>query len=128
VVLDSTCDKTGVQHVFCTVCENETPIAVEEIAAKGHNHGVWTLVAMPSCTAPGTEHSTCTKCGAVERRDVAPTNHSDANWTTVLEAANDVAGVQKGVCPTCGADLNEGPCGCKKEVDPRWAALFDAED
>lgn len=29
----------------------------------------------------------------------------------------------KGLCPTCGADLNEGPCGCKKELDPRFAAL-----
>ena len=31
----------------------------------------------------------------------------------------------KGVCMTCGADLNEGPCGCEKEIDPRWAGLFD---
>lgn len=29
----------------------------------------------------------------------------------------------KGLCPTCGADLNEGPCGCRPEVDPRFAAL-----
>lgn len=29
----------------------------------------------------------------------------------------------KGLCPTCGADLNEGPCGCKKELDPRFAVL-----
>ena len=29
----------------------------------------------------------------------------------------------KGLCPTCGADLNEGPCGCTKPVDPRLAAL-----
>ena len=25
----------------------------------------------------------------------------------------------KGLCPTCGADLNEGKCSCKKEIDPR---------
>ena len=31
----------------------------------------------------------------------------------------------KGLCPTCGADLNEGPCSCKKEVDERFAALAD---
>ena len=31
----------------------------------------------------------------------------------------------KGVCAICGADLNEGSCGCKKEIDPRWAGLFD---
>lgn len=29
----------------------------------------------------------------------------------------------KGICSSCGKDLNQGECGCKKEVDPRWAAL-----
>ena len=29
----------------------------------------------------------------------------------------------KGLCPRCGADLNLGPCSCKKDVDPRLAAL-----
>ena len=29
----------------------------------------------------------------------------------------------KGLCPQCGRDLNEGPCGCGKEVDPRFAVL-----
>ncbi|MBQ9348272.1 MAG: DUF177 domain-containing protein [Oscillibacter sp.] len=29
----------------------------------------------------------------------------------------------KGLCPKCGANLNDGPCGCEKEPDPRWAAL-----
>ncbi len=29
----------------------------------------------------------------------------------------------KGLCCRCGKNLNEGPCGCQKEVDPRFAAL-----
>ncbi|MCO7136220.1 DUF177 domain-containing protein [[Clostridium] leptum] len=29
----------------------------------------------------------------------------------------------KGLCPTCGRNLNEGPCGCKKPIDPRLEAL-----
>ena len=29
----------------------------------------------------------------------------------------------KGLCPTCGADLNEGPCSCEQEIDPRLAPL-----
>ncbi len=29
----------------------------------------------------------------------------------------------KGLCPRCGADLNLGPCSCKKEGDPRLAVL-----
>jgi uncharacterized protein len=29
----------------------------------------------------------------------------------------------KGLCPKCGADLNEGPCTCKAEIDPRLTVL-----
>ena len=28
-----------------------------------------------------------------------------------------------GLCPFCGKSLEDGPCGCKKEIDPRLAAL-----
>lgn len=31
----------------------------------------------------------------------------------------------RGLCPECGADLNEGSCGCKKPIDPRWSALSE---
>lgn len=29
----------------------------------------------------------------------------------------------KGLCDRCGANLNDGPCSCKKEMDPRLAVL-----
>ena len=29
----------------------------------------------------------------------------------------------KGICHRCGKNLNDGPCDCKKEIDPRFAAL-----
>ena len=29
----------------------------------------------------------------------------------------------KGLCHRCGKNLNEGPCSCQKELDPRFAAL-----
>ena len=29
----------------------------------------------------------------------------------------------KGLCCQCGKNLNEGPCSCQKELDPRFAAL-----
>ena len=29
----------------------------------------------------------------------------------------------RGLCAQCGKDLNLGPCGCRPEPDPRWAAL-----
>lgn len=29
----------------------------------------------------------------------------------------------KGLCPRCGKNLNDGPCGCRPEPDPRLAVL-----
>jgi uncharacterized protein len=29
----------------------------------------------------------------------------------------------RGICPRCGEDLNQGPCQCPRDADPRWAAL-----
>lgn len=29
----------------------------------------------------------------------------------------------KGLCHRCGKNLNDGPCSCQKELDPRFAAL-----
>ena len=29
----------------------------------------------------------------------------------------------KGICQRCGKNLNDGPCSCQKELDPRFAAL-----
>lgn len=29
----------------------------------------------------------------------------------------------KGLCPTCGKNLNDGPCDCHPEQDPRFAVL-----
>jgi uncharacterized protein len=34
----------------------------------------------------------------------------------------------RGLCPTCGQNLNEGPCSCRPEADPRWSALLDMLD
>jgi uncharacterized protein len=31
----------------------------------------------------------------------------------------------RGLCPTCGKNLNEGPCDCEPEPDPRWGPLTD---
>ncbi len=29
----------------------------------------------------------------------------------------------KGLCPKCGRNLNDGPCGCRPDIDPRFAVL-----
>lgn len=34
----------------------------------------------------------------------------------------------KGLCAHCGKNLNEGPCSCEPEPDPRWAVLRALRD
>jgi len=34
----------------------------------------------------------------------------------------------RGLCATCGKELNEGPCSCEPEVDPRWDVLRKLEN
>ena len=34
----------------------------------------------------------------------------------------------KGICSRCGKNLNDGPCDCKPEIDPRLQALADMLD
>ena len=34
----------------------------------------------------------------------------------------------RGLCSTCGKELNEGPCSCEPEFDPRWDVLRKLEN
>lgn len=34
----------------------------------------------------------------------------------------------KGICPQCGKNLNDGPCNCKKAIDPRLEGLLQFLD
>ena len=56
--------------------------------------------------------------GNVDVEDVARTAFILGMDTKIL-CAEDC----KGLCSTCGADMNLGPCGCRKEADPRLAVL-----
>ena len=43
---------------------------------------------------------------------------------TALPAALVCSPDCKGLCPQCGANLNKGPCGCRKDTkDPRFDIL-----
>ena len=63
--------------------------------------------------------------------EIFPLDGDEADVTDVLETCLILDMDQKylcredckGLCPSCGKDLNDGPCGCKKQIDPRMAAL-----
>ncbi len=56
----------------------------------------------------------------------------DEVFTTAVVLAMDVKHLCsedcKGLCPRCGANLNDGPCSCGPEIDPRFAALAQLLD
>ncbi len=80
----------GVQCSRCGAIES----GVTEIPALGHSYGNWTQTKAPTCTAKGTETRTCTRCNAVQTRDVNALGHSYKN----------------GKCTRCGAaDPNYKP-------------------
>ena len=98
-------------------------------------------------------HGVCDRCAADFTRDVEipvdvvlveefSNEDSEDEWVFPLEA--DAADLEeivrtvfvlnmdsqllcspdcKGLCCRCGKNLNDGPCSCQKEIDPRFAAL-----
>jgi len=65
---------------------------------------------------------------AYEEQEVDLTGHIRDNLIVEVPMVNYCREECKGLCPTCGADLNEGPCSCPEEGDPRWAALKSSKD
>jgi len=63
--------------------------------------------------------------------DVFPLDGDGVDVTDLLETCFIIATETqhlcrpdcKGLCPVCGKNLNNGPCGCKKQTDPRMAVL-----
>ena len=98
-------------------------------------------------------HGTCDRCAADFQRDVEipvdavlvselANEENEDEWVFPLEAdAADLDDIVrtvfvlnfdskllcsddcKGLCCRCGKNLNDGPCSCEKELDPRFAAL-----
>ena len=98
-------------------------------------------------------HGTCDRCAADFRRNVEipidavlvtelANEENEDEWVFPLEAEKaDLEDIVRtvfvlnmdskllckddcaGLCCRCGKNLNEGPCACQKELDPRFAAL-----
>ena len=120
------------------------PVAEGQIT---NTAGALTLTGLVECS----ESCLCDRCGAEfildvslpvevklaaelvdeENPDIFPL---DGNWldlSEVLETAFILGEPAqylcqedcKGLCDRCGKNLNDGPCGCGKEIDPRLAVL-----
>ncbi len=124
----------------------------EPVAAKGSVRNEAGVLLMDG-TVTTTLHGQCDRCAAPITRPISfplhavltaeLENEQEADqWTFLL--TDDCADLDdivtstfvlnmdskllckpdcKGLCCRCGKNLNEGPCDCRAEIDPRWAAL-----
>ena len=104
-VLDLTCDRC------CKPFTREKSVVLDS------------LLATELENEDGEDEIILLENGAVDLDEVASTAFILAMDTTNL-CSEDC----KGLCSRCGADLNDGPCSCKPDVDPRLAALAQLLD
>ena len=130
---------------------NSYPVS-EPVLASGTVRNTAGVLVMTG-TITTTIHGVCDRCAADFDRDVEfpidvvlvtelTNEDSEDEWVFPLEG--DSADLEdiirtvfvlnldskllckddcKGICFRCGKNLNDGPCGCQKEIDPRFAAL-----
>ena len=130
---------------------NSYPVT-EPVRAEGqvrNTAGVLVMTGMIRTTI----HGTCDRCASQFQRDVElpidvvlvtelANEENEDEWVFPLEGdsadLDDIVRTVfvldldsrllckedcKGLCCRCGKDLNDGPCSCQKELDPRFAAL-----
>lgn len=88
---DATCTKTGLtEGKKCSVC-GETLVAQEEIPAKGHSFGEWTVTKEATTKEEGEETRTCA-CGETETRTIEKLA-KDNKTVTVVITLGSITGV-----------------------------------
>ena len=68
----------------------------------GHSFGSWITDTAATCTAAGSKHRVCSKCGYKETGTIAATGHSYGTWTTTKAATCTATGTETRKC-SCGA-------------------------
>ena len=71
------------------------------VNALGHNYVV-TNTKAATCTDPGSETQTCTRCKDVKTKSIPATGHSYGGWTVVREATCTAEGSKTRTCSVCG--------------------------
>ena len=75
------------------------------IGMLGHDFGEWVRTADPTCTEPGTDTHTCSRCGAKETREAAAYGHTPENIPGVPETCTENGLTAGRKCSVCGEIL-----------------------
>lgn len=79
----------------------DTAEGVAPVTVCIHN-GTQTVTAAASCTAAGTKHLVCEKCGREWEETIPASGHSYGSWTITKPATEANEGVSSRVCTKCG--------------------------
>lgn len=77
--------------------------------ALGHEVASWTIDQEGTCSQPGSQHGTCTRCGE-EITEVIRVDHTEGEWTVTTEpevgdSGEVTPGVRTLTCAVCGAQI-----------------------
>ena len=130
-------DRPGASVPFSTsvdlsdLCYGVSHPVSEPVVAQGTVRNTAGVLVMQG-SLETTIHGVCDRCASeFDRKIEFPLEGDSAdlddivrtvfvlNLDSKLLCREDCAGL----CSRCGKNLNDGPCNCRKELDPRFAAL-----
>ena len=109
---------------------NSYPVT-EPVTAEGQVRNTAGVLVMTG-SIQTTIHGTCDRCATEFDREIQfPLEGDSADLDDIVRTVFVLNLDSKllckedcqGLCCRCGKNLNDGPCSCQKELDPRFAAL-----
>ena len=122
---DATCTETGYSgDQVCTVC-GQTIQEGSVIQALGHAYGN-PVVQPASCTEPGSETKTCSRCGESTTNEIPPNGHSPMTINASAATCTEPGYTGDSVCSVCNTPLNIGQA--IPALNHSYNAVEDTED
>ncbi len=98
VKVPATCEKEGVQHIVCTVCEN---VEIEILPPTDHQFNDWAEDIPATCSATGKRTRTCKNCPKKESEIIPLADHNYTDWILDVAASCAAPGSRHRDCTAC---------------------------
>ena len=72
------------------------------VPALGHDYGAWTQTKAPTCTEKGEEKRLCSRCDAVETREITAHGHTEVVDPAVPATCTEAGKTEGKHCAVCG--------------------------